>query len=388
MDDNKGVHDNANIEKLERLFPGIRMALFLSITFLVVYGMIAARNFLFPLAFGALFSYLLYPVVNFLEKRRFPRILSILIAIFLALVIIAGLFLLLYRQMANMFENFEAMREQVISNIELLQRNLAAFLGVKNNGVEVFLKDQFDLFFGSANGGIRKAFTATTGTLFRIIILPIYVFLLLYYRTKFAYFILKITPDHAKQTTINILREISSVSGKYMGGVSVVVLILCILNSSGLAIIGVEYAILLGIISAFFNFIPYFGTLMGGAIPLSFVLMTTDQPLYYGFRVFILFLLVQFTENYILTPNIVGGNVKINPLIIIVGLVVGGVIWGIPGLLVIVPFLAILKIIFSHIPPLQPYAYLLGLKGTQRYALTFSKVKAALRIRKPNDTTV
>jgi predicted PurR-regulated permease PerM len=108
------------------------------------------------------------------------------------------------------------------------------------------------------------------------------------------------------------------------------------------------------------------------------VLMTTDEPFYFGIRVALLFLLVQFTENYVLTPNIVGGNVKINPLFIIIGLIAGGLIWGIPGMLVIIPFLAILKIIFGHIPNLAPYAYLLGLKGTLKYAITFRKIKSAL----------
>lgn len=380
--DKQNFEDTTLYERIVKLVPGLRFASFLLIAILLVYGLIAARNFLFPITFAALFSYLLYPVVNFLEKRRIPRILAILMSIFMAFIVIAALFYLFYRQLSNMFENFDTLREQVIANIELLQQNLANFLGIKNNGIEVFLKEQFDQFFGNSNGGIRKFFTATTGTIFRIFILPIYVFLLLFYRTKFAYFILKITPDASRQTTINILREVSTIAGRYMGGVSIVVLILSVLNSTGLAIIGVEYAILLGIVSAFFNFIPYFGTLMGGAVPLTFVLMTTDDPLYFGIRVAILFLLVQFTENYILTPNIVGGNVKINPLIIIVGLVVGAVVWGIPGLLVIVPFLAILKIIFSHIPRLQPYAFLLGLKGTSRYAVSFSKIKRALHLKK------
>jgi len=371
-----------SLKRIVSLVPGMRFAVFLFITILLVYGLIAARDFLFPFAFATLFSYLLYPVVNFLEKRRFPRILAILSAILLAFVVIGALFFLFYRQLSNMFENFDALQKQAVSNIEQLQQHLATFLGVKNDGIEVFLKEQFDQFFGSSNGGIRKAFTATTGTIFRIVLLPIYVFLLLFYRTKFAYFILKITPEGSRRTTVTILKEISTVAGRYMGGVSIVVLILSVLNSSGLAIIGVDYAILLGIVSACFNFIPYFGTLMGGAVPLTFVLLTTDDPLYFGIRVVILFLIVQFTENYILTPNIVGGNVKINPLIIIVGLVVGAVIWGIPGLLVIVPFLAILKIIFSHIPRLQPYAYLLGLKGTSRYAISFSNIKKKLHLNK------
>ncbi len=345
----------------------LRITLFLLLTILFIYGIIVARNFLYPVAFGALFCYLLYPLVNFLEKNNIPRILAILIGILLALAVIGGIFLLFYQQLSNMFEDIESLKQSANENIESLQTNLENFLGLEDDRVEQFLKNEVNQIFRNAN--INRIFSATTGTIARILILPVYVFLFLFYRTKFAYFILKMVKKENKKITINILRDISTVAARYMGGVFIVVLILCVINSSGLLIIGVEYAILLGIVSAFFNFIPYFGTLMGGSIPFLFVLLTTDNPLYFGIRVAILFIIVQFTENNILTPNIVGGNVKINPFFIIVGLVAGAMIWGIPGMLLIVPFLAIARIIFINIESLKPYAFLLGPRGTQKHSL-------------------
>lgn len=373
--------NGTGLHQFASLIPAVRTALFLIVVALSVYMIIVARNFLFPLAFGALFAYLLYPVTNFLEKKKIPRILAILMSILLAIVVIASVFLVFYNQLSEMLENFEEIKSQVASNIENLEKSLTNFLGVSDKGFEIFFQERVDQFLNNASGRIVETFTATAGTIFRIIILPVFVFLMLFYRTKFAYFILKIVPETSKRITLNILREISTVASRYMGGVAIVVLILCVINSTGLAIIGVQYAILLGITSAFFNFIPYFGTLMGGLVPLTFVLTTTDQPLYFGIRVVILFLLVQFTENYLLTPNIVGGNVRINPLMIIVGLIAGAMVWGIPGMLVIIPFLAILKIIFSHIPRLKPYAFLLGLKGTRQYSIQLSKIKSALHFR-------
>lgn len=360
---------------------------FAKITFLLltiilfIYGIIAAKQFLFPITFGILISYLLYPIANFLEKNSFPRILSIIISILVAIVVVGAIFLLFYRQFVNMLDEFASLRQKANENIEAFQQNLQSFLGLQNNRLEQFLKDQVSQFFGKKNQ-IALLFTATTDTIFKIVILPVYVFLFLYYRTKFAYFILKIVDKKNERTALNILREISTVAAKYMGGVAIVVLILCVLNSTGLLIIGVEYAILLGIISAFFNFIPYFGTLLGGAVPLLFVLLTADDPVYYAIRVVILFMIIQFTENNILTPNIVGGNVKINPFFIIVGLIVGGMVWGIPGMLVIVPFLAIARIICSNIKGLQPYSFLLGPKGTQRHSITMRKIRDLFVFRK------
>ena len=114
---------------------------------------------------------------------------------------------------------------------------------------------------------------------------------------------------------------------------------------------------------------------------MMFVLLTTNDPLHYALQVFILFVIIQFTENNILTPNIVGGNVRINPFFIIVGLVLGGLIWGIPGMLIIVPFLAIVRIILNHIDGLKPYAFLLGPKGTGKHSITMKKIKRNLNIR-------
>ncbi len=354
--------------------PYSRQAMFLLTVILFFYGIIAAKLFLYPLTFGFLIAYLLYPIVNWLEKHRIPRILAILISIIFAASTIALIAFFFYKQMTKLFADFSTLKDQANNNIELLQQNLEDFFGLKDNSVEQFLKMQGDSVFGPGNGSLGKIFSTTTGTAVRIFILPVYVFLFLYYRTKFAYFILKSVKRIHKKTVINILRDVATVAARYMGGVTIVVLILCVLNSTGLYIIGVKYALFLGIISAIFNFIPYFGTLMGGSVPFIFVLLTTEDPAYYGLRVILLFIIIQFTENNILTPNIVGHNVKINPFFIIVGLVLGATVWGIPGMIIIVPVLAISRMIFKNIEGMQHYEYLLGLRGTQRHAITITKI--------------
>ncbi|MCB2197222.1 MAG: AI-2E family transporter [Bacteroidetes bacterium] len=367
--------------------PLVKFLLFLLIPILFLYGIIVAKDFLYPLAFAALFAYLLYPVVNFLEKNSFPRVLAILTALLLAIVVVFGVFSLFYTQVSNMLDDFDTLKNTANNNIEQLQYNLQNYLGLKNNRIEDFLKDHINDFFETGGGGIGIIFSATTGTVIRIVILPIYIFLFLYYRTKFAYFILKITREENKKTAIKILRDISSVAARYMGGVTLVVFILCVLNSVGLIIIGIKYAIILGIISAFFNYIPYFGTLIGGSVPFLFVLLTTQTPIENAIQVGILFIIIQFTENNILTPNIVGGNVKINPFFIIIGLVFGSTVWGIPGMLVIIPFLAILRIILNSIPTLQPYAFLLGPGGTRKHAWSLKKIRAKLRFSKKRESS-
>ncbi len=349
---------------------------------LFIYGIIQARNFLYPLVFALLIAYLLFPIVNFLEKHRFPRIIAILISLLFTIAVIVGIVFFFYQRLNFMLDDFADLRIKAQTNIRALQDNLEAYLGIRDENMGNFLTSQVNNFFGNGNGTFGKLFSATTGTLVNILLLPVYIFLFLFYRTKFAYFILKTASKKNRHTVINILRDISTVAARYMGGVTIVVMILCILNSLGLLIVGVKYAILFGIISALFNFIPYFGTLAGGSVPLLFVLLTSDDPAHYGIRVAILFIIIQFTENNILTPNIVGHNVKINPFFIIVGLVLGALVWGVPGMLVIVPFLAIMRIIFSNIEQTKSYAYLLGPEGTSKHGIPFSKIRKAFIYRK------
>jgi predicted PurR-regulated permease PerM len=349
----------------------------------LIAGIIFAREFLYPLAFGALFCYLLYPFTNFMEKWGIPRILAILISLITAMLLVTVIVYIFYYQLTTLFADFEQLKSQANRNIELLQKNLEDLLGMQDNRIEQFLKGLIENFFDpETEGGFSKVFSATAGTIFRIAVLPVYVFLFLYYRTKFAFFILKIVRKDMKFKTLLILRDISKVATQYMGGVSIVVMILMVLNSLGLIIIGVEYHILLGIISAIFNFIPYFGTLIGGAVPLLFVLLTTTDPMFYTLRVLLLFAIIQFTENNILTPNIVGSNVNINPFFIIIGLVFGGTIWGIPGMLLIVPFLAIARIIFSHLDQWKPYSFLLGPNGTEQHSISLQNIRIHFKKKK------
>jgi predicted PurR-regulated permease PerM len=161
---------------------------------------------------------------------------------------------------------------------------------------------------------------------------------------------------------------------KYISGLFTVVAILAVLNFLGLYLLGLKYAILFGIISASFNLIPYFGTWIGAAFPLTFALLTGDSPRLF-ISVFLMYLVVQFTENNILTPNITGSYVRINPLMTILGIIIGGLVWGVTGMLVVIPFLATIKIIFENIEWLKPIAYLISNDKPVKHGLILKALK-------------
>ncbi|MDZ7740235.1 MAG: AI-2E family transporter [Bacteroidota bacterium] len=348
-------------------FP-VRMLIFLLNTMLFFTAIILARDYLYPVVLGMLLAYLLFPIAKWLEKHHIPRILANLISIIFGIIVIASAIVFLYTQLGTLLSDLPQIKKQASHNIVNLVTTLNEFFGLDKRELRNILDEQVNHLFDSSSNFVNNVFSATTSTLVKAGLMPVYVFLFLYYRTKIAYFILKVVPKKDKLTTVKILREIADVTKKYMGGVFIVVLILCILNSAGLYIIGIKYALILGIISALFNFIPYFGTLLGGLVPLIFSFLVMPSPIY-PFRVVILFIIIQFIENNILTPNITGGAVKINPMVTIFGVVAGALVWGLPGMFVIIPILGMVKIITTHLEDGKSYAFLLGTDGTSKHAI-------------------
>jgi predicted PurR-regulated permease PerM len=348
---------------------GMRLVYFLLAVILVIYGLVMAKEFLYPLAFGILLAYMLYPVVNFLEKKGMPRIFSILVPILIGLTFVVFLALFVLKRINLFVDELPYFRAKTIENIESIQYYIEGEFGIPAERFKNFLLTKIDEI-GNESG---KVFTTTTGTLFVILMQPVYIFLFLYYRTKLAYFFLKIAGRQNRLITLKVLREIATVVTRYMLGVTTVVIILCFFNSIGLLIIGIQYPLLLGVISAVFCFIPYFGNFIGGSIPFIFALLTEDSQVY-ALRIAIFVYVVHFFENNILSPNIVGNNIRINPFVVILGLIAGSMIWGLPGLLVAIPFLAMLNIVLKDIPGMQPYAFLLGQRGTKRHAMTFENM--------------
>jgi len=364
---------------MKRTYPfGFRLTFVLFSIGLTVYGLILARDFLYPLCFGILLAYLLYPIVNFLEKKGVPRILAILAGILAGAVVFTFIGIFVFKRISMFTDELPLFRQKMIDHIEQFQSYFNENMGIPGDRLKEFLLGHL-MNLGSQS---EKIFSATTGTIFTVLMQPVYIFLFLYYRTKFAYFILKITGRHNRPMVVKILKDIATVVTRYMLGVTTVVLILCVFNSVGYLIIGIQYPLLLGVVSALFSFIPYFGNFIGGSIPFLFALLTEDS-LVYSLRIFIFVYIVHLLENNILSPNIVGNNVRINPFAIIISLILASMIWGLPGMLVIIPFLAMIKIIFKDIPSMQPYSYLLGMRGTKRHAITADNLrKFAARFRK------
>jgi len=356
----------------------VRATYFMLFIILAAFIIIVAKNFLVPVAFGLLIASLLYPICHLGCKIGLPKVLSIIITILLMMVFFAGVSTFFVGEISNLTADFPTLKIKAIHNVNEVSLFIQRTFGIETASQKEWLREQIDNLFNSGNQMMNSFLNATAGTVFKIFIMPVFVFYLLYYRERFHFFIMRVVPPDEKKRANKILNEISFVSQRYLGGAFIVVLILSVLNSIGLYIVGVQYAILFGVIAALFNFIPYFGTWIGAFFPFMFALLTGDSP-NLAIGVLILFSIIQFTENNILTPNITGGYVRLNPFITILALIAGGMVWGVAGMLLVIPFMASLKIVFENFDSTKALAFLLGRPENDAYMRRVRKIKSIMR---------
>ncbi len=251
-------------------------------------------------------------------------------------------------------------------NLSSLQSTIGGWIGVSEWQQDNAIKNAI----GNTGQYLGRFFSATANTVLTVTLIPVYTFLILFYRDKVRTFISKLVSPDQKEVTQTIIDQTEEIVPQYMKGLFIVCFILVGINSLGFYIVGVKYALLMGIIAALFNLIPYLGTVIGYGIVLLFVMATQSSAVALG--VVVQFFIVQFTENNILTPNITGSYVRINPLVTIFSLIAGGMIWGLPGMFIVIPYLAMMKIFCENIESLKPIGYLLGTRGTDGHSLHFN----------------
>lgn len=348
--------------------PLVRYLIRLLFAFAVVIALIFTKPLLVPLFWSILFAYLLYPAASKMESYNIPRIATNFILIISALIVFAAVIYGITLLAIAVTEDLPTLKQNFDHNITRLRWAIGRTFDVTAEELD-HITDQAT----SAIQFMSEFFTATANTILAIGLIPVYTFLLLFYRDKFRKFLSFIVPSEYEETVEKITTQAAEIVPRYLKGLFIVCIILVGLNTLGFYIIGVKYALLLGIVAALFNLIPYLGTVIGYGVVLLFVLATQTPSLALG--VIVQFIVVQFIENNILTPNITGGYVQINPLVTIFSLLAGGMIWGLPGLFMVIPYLAMLKIVCENISSLKPVGFLLGTRGTERYSIDIRAVK-------------
>jgi predicted PurR-regulated permease PerM len=335
-----------------------KLALILLALFFIFYGIYVGQEILLPLGFSFLFSILLRPLENFIIRCRVPKAGAILLSILFAILFMYGVIDFISRQIASFMSDIPAIEK----NLNTLWREIKQW-GYETFGVNY---QQQDKMLESAKsgtidsfGGSSKTFNLLTASVLTLTLIPIYVFLFMYYRPMLLQFLVDLFKEEHGEKVREVIKEIKNVVQHFVVGLLIETGIVALANTIGLLAIGAPYAVLLGILGALLNMIPY----IGGIVQLIFSALviysnTASFPMLAWATAILL--IVQFIDNNILVPWIIGTKVQLNSLISIIGVLVGGALAGIGGMFLSIPALAICKVIFDRVDDLKPWGRLFG----------------------------
>lgn len=314
------------------------------------------QDIITPLLIATLFSILLRPVATFLHERlKFPNVLACLAAVVVFCLLIAGIFYFISSQIASMAEDWEQIKSNMTTHFEHLQSYLSDTFNVSKTEQRKFMTDAQD----KGKQLLGTTLLSFTDVLFSMLILPIYMFLILLYRTHFATFLCQLFDGKYHARLKDIVDTIKVSVQSYIMGLLFELLIVSALTTIGYWIIGVKYAILLGVITGLLNLIPYVGIFVACALSIV-ASLTGSSDLSIVVGIIVVNLIVQFIDNNLLVPLVVSSKVEINSLATIVGIIIFGTIGGVAGMFLAIPIMAICKVIFDRVPSLQPWGYFLG----------------------------
>jgi len=342
-------------------FPFYAKLAFILISLIALtYMFYISQDILVPVIFAFLFAILLRPVVLFLKtKLRFPHVLAVVFTVLLFVLAVIGLLIFLSFQISDFTEDWDKIQQNFSIHLANIQEYVRSHFNISRTEQQQYLKDATKDSMKTGKELLGNTLMSFTDTLVNLILVPIYMFLILLYRTHFMKFLCKLFKSEHHAKLEDIVTQIKVAVKGYITGLIIEMILVSVLTTIGFMIIGVKYAILLGTLTGLLNLIPYIGILFAGV--LSIVASLTGSPdLSIIVGVVVVNLIVQFIDNNIFVPMIVSSKVQINAFVSIIGIIIGGALAGIPGMFLAIPLIAILKVIFDRITPLEPWGYLVG----------------------------
>ncbi len=328
---------------------------------LVLFGGIVlhlGQSIFVPLSFALLISFVLYPICSFLERKKFGRAGSILLAIAMVTIFMLLLVFLAATQVMNLLHEWPGIKLKLGTAITNLTQQLAA--------TNLLTQDQQQLWLSKAgeqivNGTVRvisTIFSASVSSAVMLIITPVYAVLILYYREKWLNVLCELMPSTDRSRLKSNVKGAIDTYYNFIKGMAIVYLLVGILNSIGLILLGVPHAILLGFVASVLTFIPYFGIMIGGALPVALAWIAHDSA-WYAIGTIGVFTFVQYLEANVIFPFAVSSRLNVNTLVVLVAIFLGNVVWGVAGMILFVPFVGILKLFAEGDPKLSGISMLL-----------------------------
>ncbi|MCX6231284.1 MAG: AI-2E family transporter [Bacteroidetes bacterium] len=312
-----------------------------------------------PVVFAVVIAILISPVVSFFVRYKINRILAIVITLLLTFIFISALCILLFSQASRFSDSWPALVDKFTEIINESITWISSYFNIKPQKInEWILKTKTELLVNS-NAAIGQTIVLVGEGIVVLFLVPVYVFIILYYQPLLLDFIYKVFAKSDQHQVKEIVTQTKTLIQRYLGGLVIEAVMVAILDIAALLLLGIDYAILLGVIGALLNVIPYIGGIVAVALPML-VAIATKSSAWYAFYVMIAYYVIQLIDNNYIVPIIVSSKVRINALFSIIVVFAGNALWGVAGMFLSIPLLAIVKLICDHIEPLKPWGLLFG----------------------------
>ena len=331
------------------------------------------KEIIIPIVYATIIAIVLSPAVDLLVKSKMNRILAIATSLFVVSFITILFVIALASELGALSESFPKLLDKFYEALNNTVKWVSDYFNISTKIINSYISDTKTEMLNGSRSSLGATFTTVGGVLIMLILIPVYVFMLLFYQPLLLDFIRRLFGESNSNEVNKVLSSTKIIIRKYLIGLLFEAAIIATLNSISLLVIGIDYAIVLGIIGALVNVIPYVGGIIAVAMPMLVAFVTKSSSTS-ALIVFVVYIVIQFIDNHYVIPKVVASKVKINALVSIVVVLAGGALWGIPGMFLSIPLTAILKVICDHIETLKPWGFLLG--DTMPYIALFKlKIK-------------
>jgi predicted PurR-regulated permease PerM len=350
----------------------VKAAVFLVGLYVLASILYIAQDIIIPVVYAIIVAVSISPLVNFLIARKFNRALAIITVLLFILLLVLLLIVLLGSQMTMLSEAWPQLTLKFQDLMTQSARWVSGLTDISVAKINTWVVNLKSDLIDNSGTAIGSTISTLGGVLATALLTPVYIFMILYYQPHLMQFIHMVFDTEKDDAVNEILVETETIIQSYLVGLFAEFVIITILNVTGLLLLGIDYAILLGILGALLNIIPYLGGLV--AVGIFMVVAFITKPFDYVLYVVVLYTFIQLIDNNYIVPKIVGSKVKLNPLVSILTVIAGAAIWGIPGMFLSIPFAAVVKVVLDRTRDYKPWGFLLGDTMPPMVKLDFTEI--------------
>lgn len=317
------------------------------------------QDIIIPIVFSVIIAILLNPMVNYLVKLKINRVIAIILVLLFTAAIITAIGGLIVVQSIKFSESWPLLVEKFTDLLNESVRWASKYFNIRQYSIHEWITKTKEELINTSGAAIGHTLVALGNWVFIMFLIPLYTFLILFYQPIILEFISRLFGKENQSKVRDITTQTKGVIQKYLVGLIIETALVAIMQIVTLFALGVQYPILLGVIGALLNLIPYIGGIVAVALPMIIALVTKSTA-WVAVYVLIAYYVIQLIDNNYIVPKIVASKVKINALFSIIVVIAGNALWGIPGMFLSIPLLAIVKLLFDNIDSLKPWGFLLG----------------------------